>query len=287
MNIAVFADVHGRILLAFKVVERFQRETGINVDAILQAGDVGIFPDPAKLDKATLRHARIDESELGFSQFFLEPNALADQVFGSINCNMICVRGNHEDQQFLDELESQADGPSFSCDCYRRLHVLKTGHVLKVEGPDSSFNLMGVGRVGQPAGETESLRDKYIQPAEQQQIANAPMSEIDILLTHDAKRDLIRPGIGMQEISAILENARPVYHFFGHTGESFSRRVDENGVTVSSKLSDFEWQNDNPANPLKSGCFGLLRWNGPSDHDYQVVEDEWLKEYTGHTWNYI
>jgi hypothetical protein len=35
MNIAVLADVHGRILLAFKIIERYQQETGERIDLIL------------------------------------------------------------------------------------------------------------------------------------------------------------------------------------------------------------------------------------------------------------
>lgn len=41
MNIAVFADVHGRILLAFKLCARWEKETGEQIDLILQAGDMG------------------------------------------------------------------------------------------------------------------------------------------------------------------------------------------------------------------------------------------------------
>ena len=41
MNIAIFADLHGRILLAFKLCARWQKETGEQIDLILQAGDLG------------------------------------------------------------------------------------------------------------------------------------------------------------------------------------------------------------------------------------------------------
>ncbi|GCE21451.1 hypothetical protein [Dictyobacter kobayashii] len=41
MNIAVFADLHGRLLLAFQLCARWQRETGEHIDLILQAGDLG------------------------------------------------------------------------------------------------------------------------------------------------------------------------------------------------------------------------------------------------------
>jgi hypothetical protein len=33
---AIFADLHGRILLAFKLVDHYQRETGQRMDLILQ-----------------------------------------------------------------------------------------------------------------------------------------------------------------------------------------------------------------------------------------------------------
>ena len=42
MNIAILADVHGRLLLAFKLVERYQRETGEQIDLILQACESSI-----------------------------------------------------------------------------------------------------------------------------------------------------------------------------------------------------------------------------------------------------
>ena len=70
MNIAILADVHGRILLAFKIVERYQRETGEQIDLILQCGDVGIFPQVDRLAKATRRIAEQDPTELGFAEHF-------------------------------------------------------------------------------------------------------------------------------------------------------------------------------------------------------------------------
>ncbi len=72
MNIAVFADVHGRILLAFLLCARWEQETGQRIDLILQAGDLGAFPDSAALDKATRRFASADPTELGFMTDFHE-----------------------------------------------------------------------------------------------------------------------------------------------------------------------------------------------------------------------
>jgi hypothetical protein len=39
VNIAIFSDLHGRILLAFALCARWQRESGERIDLILQAGN--------------------------------------------------------------------------------------------------------------------------------------------------------------------------------------------------------------------------------------------------------
>jgi hypothetical protein len=70
MNIAVFADTHGRVTLAFELVARWQQDTGERVDLILQAGDLGAFPNLERLDRATLKHAKHDPTELGFAKHF-------------------------------------------------------------------------------------------------------------------------------------------------------------------------------------------------------------------------
>jgi Icc-related predicted phosphoesterase len=287
MNIAIFADVHGRILLAFKVVERYQRETGEKIDLILQCGDMGIFPDPSRLDKATIRHAEVDETELGFSRHFVVPNDEAERVLSQVDCNLLCVRGNHEDHAFLDQLELQSNESAFSADCYERIHLLKTGvpHVEEIGG--ARLRVVGIGRIGAPVGETETTQDKYIQPFEQERIVRLGDQRLDIVVTHDARRGMIRPGIGMEEINTVLEKNKPVYHFFGHTGEAFRRRIDKNGVTVASKLSDFEWDEVASGHRLKSDCFGMLRWRGIGDHEFDVIEAPWLKEYTRYTWNHL
>ena len=50
----VFGDLHGRILPAFRLASAWSREQGVRLSGILQVGDLGYFPDPSRLDKATL-----------------------------------------------------------------------------------------------------------------------------------------------------------------------------------------------------------------------------------------
>lgn len=72
MRIAIFADIHGKILLPFKLVDLYQKQTGQKIDLILQCGDMGAFPNVETMDKATVRHAKHDRDELGFSEVCLK-----------------------------------------------------------------------------------------------------------------------------------------------------------------------------------------------------------------------
>ena len=55
LHIAVIGDVHGHLRLMFQLCRLWQVQTGVHLDLVLQCGDLGFFPDPARLDKATQR----------------------------------------------------------------------------------------------------------------------------------------------------------------------------------------------------------------------------------------
>ena len=100
MKVAIFSDLHGRLLLAFKLAERYQRETGQNIDLILQCGDAGIFPELEHLDDATLRFAKKDRSELGFHDYFVTPHPKVEAALANLNCDMMCVRETMKTMSF-------------------------------------------------------------------------------------------------------------------------------------------------------------------------------------------
>src|SRR5215213_10214336 len=76
----VFGDLHGRILPAFRFASYWANRAGRDVTALLQVGDMGYFPDPARMDKASLRHAKDDPLELG-AQDVAVRTEIADKVF--------------------------------------------------------------------------------------------------------------------------------------------------------------------------------------------------------------
>ncbi|SRR5712692_3094462 len=288
MNIAVFADLHGRLLLAFQLCTRWQRETGETLDLILQAGDLAAFPTPDRLDKATRTYAERDPTELGFMEHFLAYDSDVATMLAETSCPMIFVRGNHEDHGWLDELERGSDGPIFPVDAYRRVYNLKTGLPWTFQKGDEQITVLGIGRIGAPAEEEHPQQGKYIQRYESKRVYGQEQSAIDILLTHHSRPDFvivergvkIKASTGMKEIAYFLERSRPAYHFFGHYGGAPQVRTDTNGVTLSVKLADLHWQRS----ALEAGSMGLLRWQNREQHAFEVIDDPWLKEYDVFTW---
>lgn len=287
MNIAVFADLHGRILLCFKLCARWERENGEKIDLIIQAGDLGAYPDQTRLDRATIKHMRKDPTELGFSNdFTIIRDEVAEQL-AKTSCPMIFVRGNHEDHAWLDEIEAKVDKAIFPVDIYQRIYCMRTGIPHTFQKNDEAITLLGIGRIGALPGETDDKKSKYIQPYELERIYDSKELEFDILLSHDVALDFLSPNYGMEEIRLILDAYTPPYHFHGHTEEPAARRIDENGKTQVIKLADLHWNKSLARLPLEVGGMGILRWKDASNHSFSLVTSDWFTEYTAKSWEAI
>lgn len=280
MNIAIFADVHGRILVAFALCARWEQETGEKIDLILQAGDLGAFPDMASLDKATKRHAESDPSELGFMHYLLAPSATASAVLQQTTCPLVFVRGNHEAHAWLDTLEQHAlRSPIFAIDGYQRLWCLKTGVPYIHRVGDERITILGIGRIAQQG---DRLKPEYIQPYEQQQLRQFGKDVCDVLLTHDMPLGTRYRSQGMPEIDVALSQNQPRYHFYGHVGGDCEQGIAANGQTHYCKLADLEWYGSSRL--VHPGSMAILRWHDRDDHSFQVLDAPWLKEYAAYNW---
>lgn len=284
MNIAIFADVHGRILLAFRLCARWEQETGEKIDLILQAGDMGVYPDISRLDSATIKHARKDPSELGFSDYFTEKRDDIEAILVQTTAPMLFVRGNHEDHEWLDTLETQTDTAIFPVDVYQRVFCMRSGLPYKYAVEGESVTIVGIGRIGALPGEQDLMKPKYVQPYEQEKIYDITVDTFDILLTHDTAQDFVTFGYGMEEIRLLLDSYRPVYHFHGHTEEPFIHRKDENNFTKVIKMTDLHWDTSQLHHPIESGAMGILRWTDRNTHSFEVVSTSWMTSYNASNW---
>lgn len=125
MKLAIFSDLHGKLLLPFKLVDSYQNDTGNQIDCIIQCGDAGIFPNANDLDTATIKHAKYNSDELGFYNDFVTFKPDIKEFLDELNVNMICVRGNHEDHDYLDRLEKE----NYSTSIFLMIFIKEFGFV--------------------------------------------------------------------------------------------------------------------------------------------------------------
>lgn len=282
MKIALFSDIHGKILLPFKLVDLYQKETGNTIDFILQCGDMGAYPAIENLDKATIKHAQYDRDELGFHDDFTKTNQEIQSFLDELNIDMICVRGNHEDHDFLDDLEKENPHKSmFPIDVYERVFVCRSGLEQKLETEDGFLNFVGIGRIGDRKGRSEK---RFIQDYERKEIRKLLKTKntFDVLITHD-KDDSSQRGYGMAEIREVLDNIIFHYHFYGHTGEPFKEETDFNGITQSIKIKELEF---NESGILEKGCMIILtKENG--ELSIEIVDQKLTNKMTKFNWKNV
>lgn len=279
MRVAIFSDIHGKILLPFKLVDLYQKETGNKIDFILQCGDIGAYPNIEHLDKATIKHAQYDRDELGFYDDFTRINQNVKTFLDKLNITMICVRGNHEDHDFLDNLEKKNfQNSAFPIDIYGRVVVCKSGLKQKLETENEVLSFVGIGRIGDRKARTEK---RFIQDYERKEVKKLlkTTDTFDILITHD-KDDSSQRGYGMPEIREVLDNVIFYYHFYGHTGEPFKQETDFNGITESIKIKELEF---NKSGILEKGSMVILKKEN-GQLDIEIVDQQLMNKLTKYNW---
>jgi hypothetical protein len=81
---------------------------------------------------------------------------------------MICVRGNHEDHRYLDELEKEYSSDSmFPTDTYKRIWICRSGFRQELVKNDERISFVGIGRIGDRKGRSEK---RFIQDHEREEI---------------------------------------------------------------------------------------------------------------------
>jgi predicted phosphodiesterase len=281
MRVAIFSDIHGKLLLPFKLAALYQKETGRKLHAILQCGDLGAYPRIETLDKATIKHAQYDRDELGFHDDFTKADPKIASFLDELGLNMICVRGNHEDHDFLDELETQSTASRFPIDAYHRVWLCKSGLPQELNVGDETLRFAGVGRIGDRKGRSEK---RFIQDYERQALKQLykTKADFDVLITHD-KGGSLAGDYGMSEIRELLDHVIFHWHFYGHTGEPFKEETDDNGITRSVKVKELEFDE---AGVLPEGCMLILEKKSEGEFELEVVSRQVTNQLSKHNWKY-
>jgi len=274
----VFGDLHGRILPAFRLATLWARAQQVQIDGLLQVGDLGYFPDSSRLDKATKRFAQEDPTELGALEI-VEHSTEANRVFGEEDCApaMWFTAGNHEDYQALQAL---AHGDAFAVDAYRRVLCIQDGRVAKVPDHLRVGALWGVDNEA-PNRRREAPAYCHLRPDRAVRLA---CSQFDVLLTHDAPRDAVYAGAGSADIRDVIRSAQPQFAFFGHYHAVGRRLEGDYGKTQVHHLNGMEL--GGPGGSAEPGSVGTLAWKD-GEGTFEYLPDAWLKTFTRHNWRHF
>jgi hypothetical protein len=280
----IFGDLHGRILPAFRLAMRWERDHGVRLDGLLQVGDLGYFPDVTRLDKATARQAADDPMELG-TCLVVEPNREADELFqggGGLPPTLWFTAGNHEDFTALVERERGGGRreASFAVDAYGFVRCIRDGRVETLPGPVGVGALWGIDDQAPNARRKTPERGRIREAS----ITALAGSAFDVLITHDGPRDAVLVGSGSEGLGALIDLARPAFAFFGHYGNRHGQVVGGNGGTLVYQLAGFEMRRDGSC--AEAGSVGLLTWEDGAGA-FEYLDGAWLRGFTRHNWRHV
>jgi hypothetical protein len=252
----VFGDLHGRVLPAFRLAQARSREHGVALAGLLQVGDLGVFPEPSRFDRATKRHAKRDSLEAGV-RLVAQPCAEADAVFAEEPCPgaMWFTAGNHEDYDLLKEWERGAGraADSFAVDAYGKLRCVRDGRVAGLPGGLRVGALWGID------DKAPRARRRIPPRARISYRGTVALSgaRFDVLLTHESPRDAILADHGREDVGSVIRCVRPAFAFFGHYHAPGRRVKGDFGATRVYHLSHLELRSR-----AEEGSVGVLTWDG-------------------------
>lgn len=276
----IFGDLHGRILPAFRIALAWQREHEELLAGLLQVGDLGYFPDPSRLDKATKRHAERDPLELG-AQFVANRSKQADALFAEPDLPeaLWFTTGNHEDYVAIEDCRHGAGctREDFPVDYYHRIRCIRDGKVVTLPGGLRVGALWGIDDQA-PNARRRILPAACIQYRSATQLCGV---SFDVLLTHDAPRDAVFVDSGSEAIQTILRLAQPAFHFFGHYHTPGRLAECSYQPTQVNHMHGLEFRGR--GGTAEEGSVGILRWDANQGH-FEYVDPGWLRTITRHNW---
>lgn len=208
MIICAAGDIHGQIDWFYADVLAFEKAAGIRFDLVLHVGDFGIWPDPARVDRATRKH------DGGAGDF---PHWLGCQQH--VPRPTVFIKGNHEDFDWLESGGCREILPGLTW--LPNGAVLEIGGV-RIGGIGGCYSYVDFKRL---AESLPGQRKRHFTEDEVERlVAQAPL---DVLLLHDAPAGVefakqFDDGTAHSYVSATkglveaILGTRPRVCFFGH-----------------------------------------------------------------------
>lgn len=217
MQALVFGDLHGKIRAMYARAADWEREEDQTVEAILQVGDFGIYPEPARMKpEKQVQYGPGDYHEL------------VEEDWQAPIPTWFC-KGNNEDFDALDRAAKSAEGTLLP-----NLHYVPNGSVRTVGSTRVAF--LG-GAWSRKSWEGPETKPKHIGRKE---LENLYEETFDILICHEAPGGVKLPGriysVGAAPLRTLIENKRPRLVVHGHHHQ---HAVNWIGMTKVITLSRF------------------------------------------------
>jgi len=215
MNIFIAGDVHGEIESFYERIISLENKLNITADWVLQTGNLGVWPDPLRIDRQTRIHNKVD-----FFKYYLESKAVPRPT--------VFVAGKHEDHRWLNFIASRNQ-----LEVIPDLTWLLNGYKTHI-GNGGQISLVGLGKVYSPKYyKLNNSISHYTKFEVDKACAHGPT---DILITHEAgKKMKIGNRVSDAEgINNLCWALRPKIHIHGHTGIS---KVYTNSITDTPTIS--------------------------------------------------
>ncbi len=270
----VFGDLHGHVLPAFRLAQVWSREHGVDIDGLLQVGDLGDsrFDKPKRRkEKAWLQDGRRllpQHSEDADAVFQSEPSTGA----------MWFTAGNHENYELLGKLDRRAkqSADSFTVDAYGQLRCVRDGRVAELPGGLRVGAVWGIDDKAPRARE----RTPPCARIRRRSLESLQSAKFDVSLTHESPRDAVLSGNGSEGVGSLVHAAQPKFAFFGHYHSTGKQVEGDFGVTRVYHLSHIELDSR-----AEEGSVGVLTWDGDNSQ-FEYLDPDWLRTVTRHNWKH-
>ncbi|HEX4817019.1 MAG TPA: metallophosphoesterase [Nonomuraea sp.] len=274
MKIAFLGDVHGCVLHALGAAVVLRRHLGVQLDAVIQVGDLGAFPSFDRWDEASRRFARDHPAQGDFFRLLDPSPALTAGVRSALGRvpSVLFVSGNHEDHDWLASLHDAASAEVVPVDPLGAYRHVACGNVVEVAGQRVAF----LGLIEVP-GKMDLDESAYARL-----MAVAP-GDVDVLVTHDGPYGMSRDRRGnlqgSAKLTALIEQLQPRLHVSGHYHHPNGPR--RYGRTTSYALAQLvrprstRWEPEpiNQEQRVTAGSIGLF---DTETGGFEYVPDDWL-----------
>ncbi len=145
MNICAVGDVHGRIGKLYKCIEKFESELEIKFDAVLQAGDFGIWINESYHDGITKFHRETGD----FPAWYREKREVPVKTY--------FINGNNEDFNFLSSVKLSGE-----YEILKNLFYIPNGAITEITINKRSFACSAINGGGNTTGTLDIKREQLV-----------------------------------------------------------------------------------------------------------------------------